>query len=283
MAASQLRLAVLRRTVYEEMAIRGVAFDDEYGLERVGFAPEDVIIDIGAYVGAFGFLAYLSGSRNVYCFEPESGNYRRLTRSLAGLPGIRPYNMAVFRSDLPPDYGLTHSGYHGDNTGNGNVILDGQFFDCAHRGVDAWRVKTSFRSRFRAWKVETPARPRSRERGEPGAVAVPHLVRSRVEVEPLDEILARFSRVRLMKLDCEGSEFPIVLTSRLLHKVECIVGEYHELDEQMVSQLDGHARLDGLHSYRARRSKAALESHGFLAELEPSGPHQGHFTAVRPN
>jgi hypothetical protein len=36
-------------------------------------------------------------------------------------------------------------------------------------------------------------------------------------------------RVRLLKLDCEGAEWPIVLTSQRLHLVDEIVGEFHEL------------------------------------------------------
>jgi hypothetical protein len=36
-------------------------------------------------------------------------------------------------------------------------------------------------------------------------------------------------RVRLVKLDCEGAEWPIVLTSRRLHLIDQIVGEFHEL------------------------------------------------------
>src|SRR5215213_2924677 len=36
-------------------------------------------------------------------------------------------------------------------------------------------------------------------------------------------------RVRLLKLDCEGAEWPIVLTSRRLHLIDEIAGEFHEL------------------------------------------------------
>ena len=35
-------------------------------------------------------------------------------------------------------------------------------------------------------------------------------------------------RVRLVKLDCEGAEWPILLTSRRLHLIDEIVGEFHE-------------------------------------------------------
>jgi hypothetical protein len=36
-------------------------------------------------------------------------------------------------------------------------------------------------------------------------------------------------RIRLLKLDCEGAEWPIVLTSQRLHLIGEIVGEFHEL------------------------------------------------------
>ena len=35
-------------------------------------------------------------------------------------------------------------------------------------------------------------------------------------------------RIRLLKLDCEGSEFPILLTASHLHQVDEIIGEFHE-------------------------------------------------------
>jgi Methyltransferase FkbM domain len=36
-------------------------------------------------------------------------------------------------------------------------------------------------------------------------------------------------RVRLLKLDCEGAEWPILLTSRRLHLIDEIIGEFHEI------------------------------------------------------
>ena len=35
--------------------------------------------------------------------------------------------------------------------------------------------------------------------------------------------------MRLLKLDCEGAEWPILLTSRRLHLIDEIVGEFHEI------------------------------------------------------
>lgn len=44
----------------------------------------------------------------------------------------------------------------------------------------------------------------------------------------LDDILSKFKRVSLIKIDTEGSEYEILMNSKLLHKVDRIVGEYHD-------------------------------------------------------
>jgi FkbM family methyltransferase len=54
-----------------------------------------------------------------------------------------------------------------------------------------------------------------------------HFVPIQVETISLDDILFKFEKVKLLKLDVEGSEFEILMNSNLLHKVERIVGEYH--------------------------------------------------------
>lgn len=43
----------------------------------------------------------------------------------------------------------------------------------------------------------------------------------------LDDILRSCERVRLLKIDAEGSEYPILHTSKELHRVDEIVGELH--------------------------------------------------------
>lgn len=48
-----------------------------------------------------------------------------------------------------------------------------------------------------------------------------------VEKIGLDAILEKSGRVRLLKLDCEGSEYSVLFTSRRLDLVAAIVGEYH--------------------------------------------------------
>jgi FkbM family methyltransferase len=47
----------------------------------------------------------------------------------------------------------------------------------------------------------------------------------------LDSVLRRFEQVHILKLDCEGSEYPILMTCTELHRVEHILGEYHHVDD----------------------------------------------------
>jgi hypothetical protein len=55
-----------------------------------------------------------------------------------------------------------------------------------------------------------------------------------VHAVPLDEVVrevlaaAGRDRLRLLKLDCEGSEYPVLLTATCLGVVDEVCGEYHE-------------------------------------------------------
>lgn len=56
-----------------------------------------------------------------------------------------------------------------------------------------------------------------------------------------DKILETIDKpIRLLKLDCEGSEFPILFTSQRLGQVQAICGEYHEFggqyDQNIISE-----------------------------------------------
>ncbi len=59
----------------------------------------------------------------------------------------------------------------------------------------------------------------------------------------LDEVLLQASdrgqkRIRFLKLDCEGSEYPILLTSKQLHLVDEIAGEYHVVPDEVALAWD---------------------------------------------
>jgi FkbM family methyltransferase len=102
-----------------------------------------------------------------------------------------------------------------------------------------------------------------------------------VAVVALDDILRRFERVALLKLDCEGSEFPILLTSGELDRVAKIVGEFHDVPADRMTDLDPLARLDGFADYRAEHIRTLLESKGFSVVIQYTSALHGLFEAVR--
>jgi FkbM family methyltransferase len=189
-----------RNNTLDRMIFNGVVLYNEYELPDA-FAPDDVVIDVGAHIGAFAHAAILRGCENVLSFEPDRENCKLAESNLReyidkGI--VRLTRGAVWRSD-PNDDELRFDGYHQFpksfeemqgiiNTGNGSVI----------------------------WGE-----------GE------------RVEKLAFDEIVDRATegeakRVRLLKLDCEGAEWPILLTSRRLHLIDDICGEFHEIGGQFL-------------------------------------------------
>ncbi len=84
-----------------------------------------------------------------------------------------------------------------------------------------------------------------------------------------------------MKVDCEGSEFPILLTSRLLARVERIVGEYHEIPQEQMELLPEGTRVDGVDSYSIETLAARLRAAGFHVSVRPVSSRRGIFDAVR--
>lgn len=171
---------------------------NEYRLPET-FAPDEIVIDIGAHIGSFAHAAASRGCKHVYSVEPDPANIEIATENLRPYIAdgrVRLVHAAAWRSDVNDDQ-LRFDGYHPFpksfvemtgvlNTGSGSVI----------------------------WGV-----------GEP------------VEKVALDDIVDLAtnkgrSRVRLLKLDCEGAEWPILLTSQRLDLVDEICGEFHEIGGQ---------------------------------------------------
>ncbi len=89
--------------------------------------------------------------------------------------------------------------------------------------------------------------------------------RSGVRAFALDEILRREGKIGLMKLDCEGSEWPILLRSRELKRIERICGEYHECAS--------HPSARGLPGpFDHRRLRAVLEAQFACVTIVPNQP-----------
>ena len=108
-----------------------------------------------------------------------------------------------------------------------------------------------------------------------------------VETVALDDVILSVTengkrRINLLKIDCEGAEFPILLTSKRLGQIDRIVGEYHELR----AEPPAHARIPGCGQFSLDVLVAALEAAGFrvTSERQATGTFgdMGLFFAQRP-
>jgi FkbM family methyltransferase len=102
----------------------------------------------------------------------------------------------------------------------------------------------------------------------------------KLDVMAFDEIIREVTndgqkRVRLVKIDCEGSEFPILLTSRLLHLIDNIHGEYHNC---AISPI---ARVEGVNQFTIAELKLHLQKAGFTVKSFPTPHNVGLFFATR--
>ncbi len=108
-----------------------------------------------------------------------------------------------------------------------------------------------------------------------GAVQVTDAPASRrVAAVPFDELIDRATeggarRVRLLKLDCEASEWPILLTSRRLGRIDAICGEYHVVPPA------GPFAVAGYEEYSPDLLARYLGAHGFRVRIAPEPRQAG--------
>jgi FkbM family methyltransferase len=226
--------------------LTSIVLRDEYRISGQRLGPGDVAVDVGAHAGVFSLWCHRKGSRSIHAFEPGERNFGRLRARLGALPGFHCARAAVWRSDLDTPVLVRLSRIEHENTGGNSVLAGGDALD---------------------FHAQQPIAAVAEE-------AVPALA--------LDAILGRFERVKLLKVDCEGSEFPILLTSRLLDRVERIVGEIHECGQEMMPRLMDAARVAGYAEYRASALVTRLESFGFAVTVHSGQGSLCLFDAWRP-
>lgn len=184
-----------RRGTLDRMIFNDVVSGNEYQLPD-RFAASDIVIDGGAHIGCFAHAVAMRGGETVHSIEPDPANCAIAAehlRTYIDKGFVRLMQGALWRSD-PNDDELRFDGYHAfprSYSGMEGIVNTGN-------GSVVWGV------------------------GEPVAkIAFDELV---------DAITGHGERrVRLLKLDCEGAEWPIVLTSRRLHLLDEICGEFHEI------------------------------------------------------
>ena len=189
-----------RNGTLDQAIFNGVVLYNEYRLPD-RFAPGDIVIDVGTHIGAFAQAVLSRGCENVYCIEPDATNFEIAAEYLR--PHIDNGSLqlergAAWRSDRNTDE-LRFDGYHPfpkSFTGMEGILNTGN-------GSVIWG------------------------NGEPVAkVAFDGIV---------DRVTSNGERrVRLLKLDCEGAEWPILLTSQRLGLIDEICGEFHEIGGQFL-------------------------------------------------
>ena len=228
------------------MIFDGVVALDEYRLpER--FEPDDIVVDVGAHIGSFAYAIVLRGGRHVWSIEPDRANCAFAAEHLRPYVDrgfVRLMHAAVWRSD-PNDDELRFDGYQ---------VFPQSFLDLA--GV----VNTGGGSVM--WGGGEPVQKVAFD-------DVVDLVTNRGE-----------RRVRLLKLDCEGAEWPILLTSRRLHLIDEIVGEFHEIGGSFLEI--GEDRLSKAHVFHSDRV-AGFTVEEFVRFLNDAGFCVTHRRHLRPN
>lgn len=204
---------------------------NEYRMPKQ-FSPNDIIIDIGAHAGYFARTALNNGAGKVFAIEANQENYEFAKENLEDYLSKEKVDLrhaAVWRSD-----------YHEDIVYHNNY----EELPNLYKGEKVFNTGSSFVSIHEGKEV--------------------------CDLIPLDDLLLEASnqgskRIRFLKIDCEGSEFPILLTAKRLSLVDEISGEYHEPYDTLPFP-DFCTLTD---KYTGDTIKQYLEKAGFIVELVP--------------
>lgn len=237
-STSTIKGFAFREGTCDENVYRSVVELNEYRLPEK-FEPGDVIIDVGAHIGSFAKACVDRGAGKVVCLEPDIENFIQLRKNLkeletSGRVVLLP--AGVWRSDMPAMF-LGHTGYSETPVSDGVEVNTGGG-DLLHSSLNVGN--------------SAPSLTLPRDSIPSGQVLNVEKYQSQVPVFPLDMLLASFigrlarpSSLRLLKLDCEYSEWPIIWTSTRLGKVEAICGEFHEPK----GRLPAYAQISESHRY----------------------------------
>jgi len=173
--------------------IKSILESDEYHTKELDIKDGDVIIDIGAHIGALPLLLYALGKKlGVYCYEPIPENYRLLFKNLED-NDLQDFGYCWEKAVVGKPRDKVRI-YYGDDSFNG----------LAHKfiGSPVWDPPKDFKNSF----VEA-------------------------ETITLEQIFKenKITQCKVLKIDCEGFEYEIFENTpkEILDKIEYIVGEHH--------------------------------------------------------
>ena len=213
--------------------IYGMIFHvNEYHLPEA-FQANDIILDIGTHAGYFAEAALRRGAGKVVGFEVNPENYALAKQNLQAYEAegrVDIRQAAVWRSDVVNEILFQH---HFEEATNQKLINTGNSFVSSKRG---------------AFQVD--------------AIGLDALLMELSEQET--------KRIRMLKIDCEGGEWPILLTSKKLHLIDEIHGEYHE--PNLPLPFDDFQHIGA--NYKHELLQEYLKKAGFQVLVKPVNQHQ---------
>lgn len=228
----KFRAGTMDRSIWDT-----VCSGDEYRLAGIQFTPDDVVMDVGAHIGSFAWLAAQHGARHISCYEPVAENFELLRHNTRAFTS-RCCQQALWGSHI---VGGAQPSTNPANTGGFDVFgerIHGNYclldsFDDVLGGKDS-----------------------------PFCIPLP---------------------IRFLKLDCEGAEFPILLTSQRLDQIQQIALEYHERGPGTFYEhpIPEWAAIPGVPVWTGQVLAEHLERAGFVVEMVKGGEHLGMIYGTR--
>jgi len=105
-----------------------------------------------------------------------------------------------------------------------------------------------------------------------------------VPTVPFDKVLSEIEeKIDLLKLDCEFSEFPILLTSKKFNDITHVIGEFHEIGGEYNPELTipEHAKVGNYEKYTINDLEGYFENLGYEFQHKRTMKHLGIFKATK--
>jgi FkbM family methyltransferase len=204
---------------------------NEYSLPD-RFQEADIVVDVGAHIGSFAYAALQRGAGRVYSIEADAENVEIATQNLQDF---------ISQNRVRVVHGAAWRSDKNDDV----LCFDGYPQMGRVTNTGGGRVLTSSdgspvqKINFDAFVSDITSR------GE--------------------------GRVRFLKLDCEGSEWPILFTSNTLHLIDEIRGEIHEISKSATPENypATHATKGPFDALRVEDLIELLTGRGFTVNYSP--------------
>jgi FkbM family methyltransferase len=207
----------------DNMIFEEVVTNNEYQLPD-SFSENDIIVDIGAHAGFFTYAVIQRGAGKVHAIEADVENYE------LALEHLKKYITAGVVS-------LTWGAVWRSDV-NEEVLYHGGYTIAIHNLVNT-----------------------------AGGDVIWYKHGKMVPAIPFDMVIQGatengIKKIRLLKLDCEGSEWPILFTSNTLYLIDEMCGEFHEIG----GEYDTHTPpfiIEGFERFTIHELIGFLQTRGF--------------------